>query len=388
MFDEFKPIDVDTHLTEPRDVWTSRISSKWGDLVPHVKNVDGMDLWFIRDEMVGGPGFVTLAGHNGSYPNVPKRYEDIPAASYDSHARLKFMDEEGIYAQVLYPNVGGFGSGGFLKIKEPTLMIDCVKAYNDFLADWCAADPKRLLGGAAIPFWDVKEAIKEVERSAKLGHKTILACTKPEDFGMPRLAHPHWDPFWAAVQDTNLPVSFHIGGGNAGEAFAVDASQMGMKAHMGAQSTLLFMANISCLTEVLFGGICHRFPKLKLFSVESGIGWLPSFLELCDWQFINGEVRNEHPEYNLLPSEYFKRQCYASFWFETKRAGIDHAIDELADNIMWETDYPHPTSQSPGLKEGWAMRPRDYVEKRLNHIAPEKLKKVFHTTAAKVFNLG
>ena len=106
-----------------------------------------------------------MAGFDGSPPDSPMGYADIPKSSFDAGERLKHMDAEGIYAQVLYPNVGGFGSGGFLKLKEPELMLECVRAYNDFLVDWCSADPKRLIPVAAMPFWDVNECVKEVERS-------------------------------------------------------------------------------------------------------------------------------------------------------------------------------------------------------------------------------
>jgi len=119
VFDRFKPIDVDTHITEPPTVWTDRVSKKGGDKVPHVKKVDGRDLWMIGDQMIGGPGFTTAAGFEGSYPESRSGYDDIPASSYDAKERLKYMDEEGIWGAVLYPNVGGFGSGGFLKLEEP-----------------------------------------------------------------------------------------------------------------------------------------------------------------------------------------------------------------------------------------------------------------------------
>ncbi len=386
MFDTFKPIDTDTHITEPPYVWTARVSKKWGDRVPHIKRVEGQDYWFVGDQIIHAPGWVTMAGFDGSYPDYPKGYDDIPPSSFDARERLALMDREGIHAQVIYPNVGGFGSGGFLKLKEPELMLDCVRAYNDFLAEWCSAGPGRLLGGAAVPFWDVKECVKEIHRAAALGHKTILACTAPQDFGLPRLAHPHWNPVWAAIEETGLPASFHIGGGALSGSFADDPSQMGVRAHIAAVSTLLFMGNTACIAEILFGGICHRFPRLKLFTVESGAGWLPSFLETCDWQFVNGSVRKEHPGY-LLPSEYFRRQIHASFWFETRRAGIEHAIDLLPDNIMWETDYPHPTSQSPGLKDGWSRRPRDYVDDKLAFLGEDRLRKVLHTNAARFFGL-
>jgi predicted TIM-barrel fold metal-dependent hydrolase len=387
MFDEFRPIDTDTHLTEPADLWTSRISGKWGDAVPHIKHVDGKDYWFIRDQLILAPAWVTMAGFDGAVPDGPSGFSDIPASSYDSHARLAYMDAEGIHAQVLFPNVGGFGSGGFLRLKEPQLMLECVRAYNDFLIEWCSADKSRLLPAAAIPFWDLRECVKEVERAAKIGHKTILACTLPQDFDQPRLAHPHWTPFWEAIQDTGLPVSFHIGGG-AVSSDIVDPSQMGVRAHIAGEATKLFMGNVNCLVELLFGGVCHRFPKLNLFSVESGIGWIPSFLELCDWQFMNGGVRLDHPEYDLLPSEYFKRQIYASFWFETELGGIETAIQRFPDNIMWETDFPHPTSQSVGFTKGWGQHPRDYAGKNLSFLGQDRLQKILHGNAARLFHLS
>ena len=131
IFDRFKVIDTDTHITEPHDVWTSRVASKWGDLVPHIRKVDGRDFWMIGDETCGGPGFYTMAGFDGTFPDVPTGYDDIPASSYDAKARLAMMDEEGIYAQVLYPNLGGFGSGGFLRLKEPKLMLEFVAVHYE-----------------------------------------------------------------------------------------------------------------------------------------------------------------------------------------------------------------------------------------------------------------
>ena len=161
IFDRIRTIDTDTHVTEPPDVWTARVSKKWGDAVPHVRRVDGRDVWFIRDQTAGAPGFTTQAGFEGSYPEARKTYEEIPRSSYDARARLEHMDAEKIWAQVLYPNVGGFGSGGFLRLREPELMLECVRAYNDFLVEWCSADLRRLIPVAAMPFWDVKAAVAD-----------------------------------------------------------------------------------------------------------------------------------------------------------------------------------------------------------------------------------
>jgi predicted TIM-barrel fold metal-dependent hydrolase len=385
LFDRYRTVDTDTHVTEPPDVWTSRVSTKkWGESVPHIKHFDGRDVWFIGDQPVGGPGFTTMAGFNGSIPDSPRGYDDILKSSYDPGERLKHMDAEGIYAQVLYPNVGGFGSGGFLKLKEPELMLECVRAYNDFLVEWCSADSNRLIPVAAMPFWDVNECVKEVERAVGSGHRAVLACSQPDSWGYPSLADKHWDPFWSAVQETGVPISFHIGAGDV-SGLLEDPLGIGLRANFARQSSMIFMQNVTCIADLIFGGVCHRFPSLKLVSVESGVGWLKPYLEAADWQFMGSQTRVEHPEYDLLPSEYFKRQIYGCFWFENE--GLRSALEALPDNIMWETDFPHPTCQHPGLEGGVAERPADYAERAFEGVPEETIEKVLHGTAAALYGI-
>ncbi len=385
LFDRIRAIDTDTHITEPRDVWTARVSTKkWGDAVPHMRRVDGRDVWLIRDQVVGAPGLITMAGFDGSLPDGPLGFDDIPASSHDAKARLAHMDAEGIYAQVLYPNVGGFGSGGFLKLKEPELMLECVRAYNDFLVDWCSADSNRLIPVAAMPFWDVGECVKEVHRAVAKGHRAVLAASQPEAWGEPILAAKHWDPFWAAVQETGVPISFHIGGGDLSEMF-IDTNGLGMRANMARVSSKIFMQNVNCIADLIFGGVCHRFPKLKLVSVESGVGWIPSYLEAADWQFVNSQTRVEHPEYDLLPSEYFRRQIYGCFWFECQ--GVKPALEAFPDNLLWETDFPHPTCQHPGLVGGLTEHPADYAERAFTGVPEATIEKVLHSTAASLYGI-
>jgi predicted TIM-barrel fold metal-dependent hydrolase len=285
---------------------------------------------------------------------------------------------------VLYPNLGGFGSGTFLRLKEPALMLECVQAYNDFLVDWTSADPRRLVPVAAMPFWDVQACVREIERAARTGHRAILACSEPQTFGQPRLCDRHWDPFWAAAQEARLPISFHIGSGDLSELIQ-DRAKIGTRANFARVSATVFMQNANCISDLIFGGVCHRFPELKLVSVESGVGWMTSFLEACDWQWTNAQVRREHPEFDLLPSEYFRRQIYACFWFE--EASLQPALELLADNLLWETDYPHPTCQHPGQTDGWGQRPRDYAEQALAGVSEPVLRKVLHDNAAALYRL-
>ncbi|MCA9509527.1 MAG: amidohydrolase family protein [Myxococcota bacterium] len=385
IFDRIRAIDTDTHITEPPDVWTARVSTqRWGDAVPHVRKHEGRDIWFIRDETVGAPGFTTMAGFDGSPPDGPMGYDDIPKSSYDAKERLAHMDAEGIYAQILYPNVGGFGSAGFLKLREPELMLECVRAYNDFLVDWCSADPNRLLPAAAMPFWDVQACVAEVQRAVAKGHRTVLACSQPQAWGQPPIGHRHWDPFFAAAQEAGVPISFHIGGGDLSDLF-VDSAGLGIRANFARASSMVFMQNVTCIADLIFGGVCHRFPELDFVSVESGVGWIPSYLEAADWQFVNSQTRKEHPEYDLLPSEYFRRQIYGCFWFE--ESGMRDAVGHLPDNVMWETDFPHPTCQHPGLRGGLTQHPADYAEKAFAGVDEATVEKVLWSTAARLYQV-
>ncbi len=385
LFDRTRVVDVDTHLTEPPDVWTARTPLSRRDEVPHIERIDGRDTWMAAGERLGSPGFYSMAGHDGVMPaSIPETYADIDPAMYDAKARLEFLDAEGIDAQVLYPNVGGFGNGYFLRLGDRELVAQCVRAYNDFLTDWTSADPDRLIAITALPFWDIDLSISELQRCAENGHRAVNFCNQPQDYGMPPLAHTHWDPIWTAAQEAGLPVNFHVGGGSMGTQF-VDTAGMGWMTNFAKVSSLIFMDNMRCVTDLIFGGVCHRFPDLKFVSVESGVGWIPSALETFDWQWKGGGVRLEHPEYDLLPSEYFQRQVYGCFWFEEQTAR--DAIAQYPDNLMFETDYPHPTCQHPGPKSP-AQRPREFAERVFSGFSDEVTEKVLHGNADKLYKLN
>jgi predicted TIM-barrel fold metal-dependent hydrolase len=386
LFDRYSVIDVDTHISEPHDVWVDRVPRKFGDKVPHVQRnaTDGRDYWFIGDQQIMATGIAAQAGFDGMLPDCPATLDDAIPGAHNAHARLQYMDAEKIHAMVLYPNVGGFGSGGFLRLKDRELMLECVRAYNDWLIDWSSADSGRLIPVCATPFWDVPAAVKEIQRCAKTGHKAVLCGSQPDVFQQPRLTDKHWDPIWAAAQDCDLSISFHIGSGDATTILDGSAG-IGVRTGLARMSSLLFFDNQRCLADLIFGGICHRFPRLKLVSVESGAGWLPSMLETFDWQWKNNWVRSEHPEYDLLPSEYFRRQIYGCFWFE--EAGIEKMVELYPDNLMYETDFPHPTSMAVGPKSA-AVHPAQYAERVLSKFPDTVLRKILHDTAAKVYHLN
>ena len=383
LFEQHRVIDIDTHVTEPPDVFTSRIASKWRDDVPQIRDIDGRDIWMVGDTPIGMPGAYSMAGHTGTIPDFPKKYDEIADSMMKPKARLAFMDEEKIYANVLYPNVGGFGAAGFLRLNDSELMLECVRVYNDFLFEWASADPKRLIPVMSTPFWDVQASAREIERCAAKGYRAVLMCNQPQDFGMPFLRDKHWDPIWAAAQATGMSVSFHIGGGDLSDLLE-DPANIGYKANFARASALVFLDNGRCLADLIFGGICHRFPDLKMVSVESGVGWIPFVLEALDWQWKNSGVTTENPDYDLLPSEYFRRQIYGSFWFEEQ--GVPHAISCYPDNILYETDYPHPTCMAPGPASA-GTHPGIYAEKALAGVNKQDVAKVLHGNAAVLYGI-
>ena len=160
----------------------------------------------------------------------------------------------------------------------------------------------------------------------------------------------------------------------------------GVHANYAMMGVSFFMSNAKTISQIICGGVCHRFPALNFVSVESGIGWIPYALEGLDWQWKNCGVPGEHPEYDLLPSEYFRRQIYGCFWFE--RDSANHAIEQLGpDNVLYETDFPHPTSMSPG-PASTAVRPDEYLRTTFGDLDPMAARKILHDNAARIYHLA
>ena len=338
-------IDADTHLTEPPDLWSSRLPAHLRERAPRIVRDPKWDIevWQIGDGTAPVPvGHTAVAGWPEPFPSGPRSFAETPAAAHDARARLAYMDEVGIWAMALYPNVGGFGNEGFLRLGDAELMLACVRAYNDFLLEWIAPDPRRFIPICATPFWDPKAAAAEIERCARAGHKGVLFTGEPQRFGQPMLAERHWDPLWAAAAETGLPLSFHIGSGNLAEEFTPERiAAYGICGTNARVAVSLFLENGKQLVDLLLSGVLARHPRLRVVSVESGIGFIPFILEAADYAFSYSRVARERPEFTMLPSEYFRRQVYACYFFE------EHAPRELlprigVDNVLFETDYPHP----------------------------------------------
>jgi uncharacterized protein len=379
-------IDTDTHVVEPPDLWTSRLPSKWGDQIPHVRWDDAAEEegWFIGDSRLGAVGAPAMAGWHEHPPFHPRRFEDTDPRAWDATKRAGLMDEYNIRAQILYPNVAVFDAKTILSVADTELRLACIQAYNDFLVDFAAEQPGRYIPVTGLPFWDLDLTLAEIERCAARGHKGIVFTQDPSYFGLPTLTDRHWSPMFRSAEEKGLPINFHIASGDL-DPFNVGHPDNGPHANYAAMGVSFFLANARTIAQLVTGGICHRFPALNFVSVESGIGWIPFALEALDWQWKNCGVDKEHPEYDLLPSEYFHRQIYGSYWFE--RDSAIHAMEQIGfDNVLYETDYPHPTSMSPG-PASTAQRPPDYLRDTFGGIDLADMRKVLHDNAARIYHL-
>ena len=398
--DRIKVIDIDAHISEPNDLWTSRMSKKWGDRIPHVVKageaygglaeqlagvVDIMrnpedDIWMIDGKPTLPTAFLGWAGHDEHWPRHPRTLDEAHPATHKAEARIALLDEVGVHAQAIFPNLGG----SFVPIakEDPEFALECTQAYNDFLSEWCAVDPERLIAQTVLPYWDVEACVAEIERCAAQGHKSVVFSHQTEGMGLPHMPDPHWDPLYHATVDAGLPLCFHVGAARG------NVNWPGYKPSTALVklTVMSFLDNVHGICDVIFGGVCERFPTMNIVSVESGVGYLPYLLQSMDWQWTNLGLSQENPELGLLPSEYFKRQVFGSFWFEDESAV--QAVALLPDNILYETDFPHPTSISPGVFP-FSESARDNLDRKFKDsgLSEDVLRKVLNENAARVYNL-
>jgi predicted TIM-barrel fold metal-dependent hydrolase len=368
-------IDTDTHWVEPPDFWTKRAPAALRDVAPRiVRNDEGVERWVVEQGRYLAPVGYCIVKRDASKVHgklaVDTFEETHPSASQPKE-RLAMMDRLGLAMQIIYPNTLGFGANLLMKIKDPELRDFCWRAYNDGMAEVQAEGGGRLFPQAVLPFWDVEASVRELVRAHdELGLTGFVITDAPEVWNLPVLCDPHWDPLWRAAQERGLPANFHIGGGfYAGSPW----QGKGQPGALACDSSLVYMANIRCITNLIFSGLLDRFPSLKFVSVESGIGWLPFQLELCEYQYDENGVTH----LKLRPTEYFQRQIYASYWFE---GDAETVIRKLGpDNIMFETDFPHPTCLYPAVQEK--------VRQSLGSLAEDVQRKVLYENAARVYQL-
>ncbi|MGE0879938.1 MAG: amidohydrolase family protein [Acidimicrobiia bacterium] len=383
-------VDADTHFSEPHDLWTSRVPAKYKNLVPHVvKDGDGNDTWLVNGDDVlqkraSASSVIRKDGTKLAFWDWDIRaggmkFEDVADACWDVASRLRFMDEQGVAAQIMYPNLTGFSAHRLAKL-EPSLSRVIVTTYNDAMGEIQESSGQRIFPQALVPFWDIDFSVEEVERvSRDLGLRGITMSSEPHAGGLLPITDHHWDPLWEACSALKLPINFHVGASEFGEEAFFKGAWPGLdrKRRFVIGCVQLEMHNARVLTNLLASDLLSRHPDTKWVSVESGIGWIPYVIERLEHQLLEQSLSGDGLD-QPSPRELFRRQVYGCFWFE--EAAPSKYLDEIGfDNVLFETDFPHTTCLYP-----------NGVEHGMRVLAPwgaEVQRKVMGGNAIQLYNL-
>ncbi|HVQ75655.1 MAG TPA: amidohydrolase family protein [Candidatus Binatia bacterium] len=389
----YERISADCHIDLcwlPPDLFTANARPSLRDRMPYVIDGPKGPVWVSR-----GGGTFGLANGMGSAGReyVPGQihrsdrmastglYEDgkkgIRRLS-DPDLRLRDQERDGVQAEVLYGILGST-----TRINDDEAAVEMIRVYNEWLADFCDTHPERYAGLACVPSRPVDKGVEEVQRVVKRGGVRGLDVANTLD--MPPLWDPSWNPLWDAIDDSGLPLHFHTVGGRmpdavrktlwpstTGEPVAPPLEYRVAKAGFAVHITgfQIYMSNV--LMSMIYGGVLERHPRMRMVIGEGGIGWIPYILDRMDLEW---EDQFKDLGLSIRPSEYWRRQCKATF--QSDRIGIA-LIDELGeDNIMWASDFPHPDGIWPDSAE--------YIERELGGLSPAVRRKVVCENAGKLY---
>jgi predicted TIM-barrel fold metal-dependent hydrolase len=329
-------ISSDSHVMEPVDLWQKSVSEPYRSVAP------------VFPPHQVGEGFQQHAG------------------GWDPRARIKEMETDGLSAEVLYPTL----LLDLFALDDADLQEACFRVYNDWLIDYCSVDPSRLIGVAAIPVYNVDHGIKELERCRKAGLKGAIIWQAPHP-DLP-FRSSHYDRFWAAAQDLDVPVSLHI---LTGHSYNKDKNRKGVERYRGSVN-LKLMDIANALFELIFYGILQKNPKLKVVSVENEAGWFPFMIQQWDYYYNRFRASNP-PPITRNPSDFVREQVYACFFND---AVCGQNLKWWGkDNVMWSNDFPHPNSTWPNSL--------NIIQRDLGHLPAETQAKVLYQNVCRLYDI-
>jgi len=331
-------IDCDAHVLEPADLWQNYLEPKYRDRAIRIEESDGVEKLIIGEEVVLQGVVAGLGGAEDSkvelFSGKRSYVRDNPADSYDPSARLSRMDDWGIQRSVLFPTICILP----FPTEDQELANAYCRAYNNWIAEFCQAQPDRLTPVAVVNWHDVEEASRELERCLKLGFRGLFV--PPETVDGKRPGDPHFDPLWTQCQEADIPGCFHVivrFGGAALPFAAWHETSPGPVFSFGLGGTGQL---IPALTSVIADQLFERLPRLKVVSVEAGCGYAPYLMDRLDAKY---QAFSEILPLKRRPSEYIRENCY--FVAEQGERTIGMALELVGeDRIMWGSDYPHVDS--------------------------------------------
>lgn len=344
-----KIVDTDTHLSEPPTLFTDRAPVGLKSKMPFVKrDADGVDRWYIGDRNCGSLGGNVIRKDNNkllgrlAFPTL----EEAHPGGHEIAPRLQAMDDMGVYAQICFQNSGITQAGMLMTLGDDDLAVTIMKLFNDFNADYQRESGERLFPMAHLPFWNKAEMEKEARRCIDMGLRGFVLPDTPERVGVPSFNHEYWTPFLEMIDAEGISLNFHL---NA----AIDPNTLTWEGFQFEQTlsvvaTMFSIGNAATLGNWMVSGRLDRHPNLKIGLIESGMGWVPFAVEALEHQF-QEMLPSKRNVLKKQPWDYFRDHFMCTFWFEKIAPKL--LLETIGvGNVMFETDFPHPTSLYPGVQ--------------------------------------
>ena len=377
-------ISADDHIDLrwlPKNLWTERLPANLRGSGPRVVETEKGECWTWEGQTFSPHGYYTAAQGSGAMwaierGGVMRQGELRPTTA---ELRLNDMDRDGADASIMY------GPTDPMPIADAELRRRCYEAYNDWLAEFCAANPARLIGVPQLSMEDPQAARDELERLAKRGglrHVNILASR-----AKPPVYDEAWEPFWALAEEVGIPIGFHL-------AVLVKRTRLDEE-NRGAANLVIATASryaqeppgmqlLEPMTGLIFAGVLDRHPRVKIVMAEAGLAWVPSMIQGLDIWYqrtrdgrrLTGDGPITLPQ--MLPSEYFHRQIWISFVDDPLGVKMVGSVLDL-NKIMFGSDYPHPASTWPDSQKVLAESKQS--------LAANAWQKVFRDNARALFDI-
>ncbi|MDP6979079.1 MAG: amidohydrolase family protein [Myxococcota bacterium] len=293
-----------------------------------------------------------------------KGIEDDLAGAWDSDARNRVVDADGVTAEVLFPdgvtemNAPPFGAGFSLGTQGTTKELQWAgcDAHNRWLSEFVSQAPERRIGLACIPvLWDIDLAVEGIRRAHEDGLRGVVFPPMWGEFAP--YHHSRYNPVWEVCQDLDMPIHFHSGPSPIQDYFGPMPPKEGQEINQGAVGIYICEVAIWLarpVTFMLWGGVFENHPRLKVALVEGTGIWVPEYLQLLEQRYSDSHYSMKLGDYrshlSMSPADYFKRNVrIGASCMPRREADMRNEIG--VGTIMWGTDYPHPEGSWPHTKD-------------------------------------
>ena len=372
--------DADAHVIEPEGMWAEYLAQAgeeyrvYADRAPVAP---GGGIWVrVEDTWLPALWSDEVAERlrplvmQATRPAADGPYAAAAARRFDVVSQVGAMDREGIEACVVYPTQGLYVTA--IDGIDPAFAAALCRAYNRWVADFCAGSGGRVAGAAMVSLHDVEAAVAEARYAVgALGLRAVQV--RPNRHGGRNLGDPAYEPLWAAVAELGVPLAVHEG---TGARLPVTGADRFLGSILLQHATSHPLEMMCAVASLICGGALERHPTLRVAFLEAGASWLPYWLWRLD-EHVAWLGRGEAPGLRLRPSEYFRRQCFASI--DCDEEPLAHTIAAMGDDcFVFASDYPHPDAKYPNAVATFMQLPG---------ISPASRSKILHANAARLYGL-